>query len=92
MLSDKDAPGYLRNLGRHLDGIVTYPLSHPRGAGREALAEACAKQGIACRLAGDFPDGWRIARRWAGKGGVVLVCGSLAAAGDAYRHRVGAVP
>jgi dihydrofolate synthase/folylpolyglutamate synthase len=92
MLSDKDASGYLRNLGRHLDGIVTYPLSHPRGAGREALAEACAKQGIASRLAGDFPEGWRIARRWAGKGGVVLVCGSLAAAGDAYRHRVGFVP
>ena len=92
MLSDKDATGYLRNLGRHLDGIVTYPLSHPRGAGAGALAEACAKQGIAFRLAGDFPEGWRIARRWAGKGGVVLVCGSLAAAGDAYRHRVGFVP
>jgi dihydrofolate synthase/folylpolyglutamate synthase len=91
MLSDKDAPGYLRNLGRHFDGIVTYPLSHPRGAGRGSLAEACAKQGIACRLAEDFPEGWRIARRWAGKGGVVLVCGSLAAAGDAYRHRVGFV-
>ena len=91
MLSDKDASGYLRNLGRYLDGIVTYPLSHPRGAGREALAEACAGQGIACRLAGNFPEGWRIARRWAGKGGVVLVCGSLAAAGDAYRHRVGFV-
>ncbi|HEY6096921.1 MAG TPA: hypothetical protein VIU83_02610 [Candidatus Deferrimicrobium sp.] len=92
MLSDKDATGYLRNLGRHLDGIVTYPLSHPRGAGTEALAEACAVQGIACRVAVDFPEGWRIARRWSGKEGVVLVCGSLAAAGDAYRHRVGFVP
>ena len=92
MLSDKDPSGYLRHLGRHFDGIVTYTLSHPRGAGREALAEACAKQGIACRLAGDFPEGWRIARRWAGKGGVVLVCGSIAAVGDAYRHRVGFVP
>ena len=92
MLSDKDASGYLRHLGRHFDGIVAYSLSHPRGAGGEALAEACAKRGIACRLAGDFPEGWRIARRWAGKGGVVLVCGSLAAAGDAYRHRVGFVP
>lgn len=92
MLSDKDTSGFLRHLGRHFDGIVTYPLSHPRGAGREALAEACAKEGIACRLAGNFPEGWRIARRWAGKGGVVLVCGSLAAAGDAYRYRVGFVP
>jgi folylpolyglutamate synthase/dihydropteroate synthase len=91
MLSDKDAPGYLRKLGRHFDGVVTYPLSHPRGAERGSLAEACAKQGIACRLAGDFPEGWRMARRWAGNGGVVLVCGSLAAAGDAYRHRVGFV-
>lgn len=89
MLSDKDAPGYLRVLGRHFDGVVTYPLSHPRGAERGSLAAACAKHGIACRLAGDFQEGWRIARRWAGKGGVVLVCGSLAAAGDAYRHRVG---
>lgn len=91
MLIDKDAKGYLRALGRHLEGVVTYPLSHPRGAGRVALAEACAKRGIACRLAEDFPEGWRIARRWAGPGGVVLVCGSLAAAGDAYRHRVGFV-
>ena len=92
MLSDKDAAGYLRNLRRHLDGIVTYPLPHPRGAGTVALSEACARQGIACRLAADFREGWRIARRWAGNGGVVLVCGSLAAAGDAYRHRVGFVP
>ena len=92
MLSDKDPSGYLRHLGRHFDGIVTYPLTHPRGTVGEVLADACAKQGIACRLAGDFPEGWRIARRWAGKGGVLLVCGSLAAAGDAYRHRVGSVP
>ena len=91
MLSDKDTTGYLRCLLQHLDGIVTYPLSHPRGAGREALSEACSRQGIAFRLAGNFPEGWRIAHRWAGKGGVVLVCGSLAAAGDAYRHRVGFV-
>lgn len=91
MLSDKDAAGYLRNLGRHFAGIVTYPLSHPRRAGRGALAEACRARGIECRLAEDFPEGWRIARRWAGRGGVVLVCGSLAAAGDAYRHRVGSL-
>jgi dihydrofolate synthase/folylpolyglutamate synthase len=91
MLSDKDASGYLRILGRHIDGIVTYPLSHPRGAGKGALTGACAKEGIACRLEENFPEGWRAARRWAGKGGVVLVCGSLAAAGDAYLHRVGFV-
>jgi len=92
MLYDKDASGYLRELARHLDGIVTYPLSHPRGAGISALAAACGKRGIACRSAADFPEAWQSARRWAGAGGIVLVCGSLAAAGDAYRHRVGFVP
>jgi dihydrofolate synthase/folylpolyglutamate synthase len=91
MLADKDASGYLRKLAEHLDGIVAYPLSHPRGAEMPALAAACGKQGIEWRLARDFPEAWRAARRWAGKGGVVLVCGSLAAAGDAYRHRVGFV-
>ncbi|MBP2682893.1 MAG: Dihydrofolate synthase [Deltaproteobacteria bacterium] len=92
MLADKDASGYLRELARHLDGIVTYPLSHPRGAEISALAAACGKRGIAFRRAGNFPEAWRDARRWAGERGVVLVCGSLAAAGDAYRHRVGFVP
>ena len=92
MLADKDASGYLRELAEHLDGIVAYPLSHPRGAELPALAAACGKQGIEWRLARDFPGAWRAARRWTGKGGIVLVCGSLAAAGDAYRHRVGFVP
>jgi len=92
MLADKDASGYLRELSGNLDGIVAYPLAHPRGAENSALAAACRRQKIAWRLAGDFPEAWRAARRWAGKNGVVLVCGSLATAGDAYRHRVGFVP
>jgi dihydrofolate synthase/folylpolyglutamate synthase len=91
MLSDKDAHGYLRHLAPHLDGVVTYPLSHPRGTQGAMLSGVCERQGVECRLAGDFPEGWRIARRWAGKGGIVLVCGSLAVAGDAYRYRVGFV-
>jgi len=92
MLADKDASGYLRELAGHLDGVVTYPLSHPRGAEGPALAAACGKQGLEWRLAHDFRGAWRTARRWAGRAGIVLVCGSLAAAGDAYRHRVGFVP
>lgn len=92
MLADKDASGYLREIAGHLDGVVVYPLTHPRAAEVSALAAACGKQVIPWRLAGDFPGAWRAARRWTGKGGIVLVCGSLAAAGDAYRHRVGFVP
>jgi dihydrofolate synthase/folylpolyglutamate synthase len=92
MLSDKDASGYLRAISPCVDGVVTYPLSHERGADASVLARLCRRTGIPCRTARNFPEGWREAREWAGKRGVVLVCGSLVAVGDAYRHRVGSIP
>ncbi len=92
MLSDKDAAGYLRAISPCVEGVVTYPLAHERGSDASALARLCRGKGIPCRAAGNFSEGFREARGWAGKRGVVLVCGSLVAAGDAYRHRVGSVP
>lgn len=92
MLADKDPDGYLRSVAPHLCGIVTYPLEHPRAMPVASLARACRRRGIAYRTADGFPGAWEAARRWAGGAGVVLVCGSLAAAGDVYRHRVGFVP
>ncbi|RJP23676.1 MAG: bifunctional folylpolyglutamate synthase/dihydrofolate synthase [Deltaproteobacteria bacterium] len=92
MLADKDATGYLREIVPHLSGVVTYRLLHDRAADVETLRRASRLAGAECVVADDFPGGWRTARRWAGKGGVVLVCGSLAAAGDAYRHLEGEVP
>jgi len=92
MLADKDAPGYLRAVASRFDGLVTYPLRHDRAANVDALEECCRREGIPVRTASGFREGWRAARRWAGKDGVVLVCGSLAGAGEAYRNLAGGVP
>jgi dihydrofolate synthase/folylpolyglutamate synthase len=92
MLSDKDIYGYLRELSSCFDAVVTYPLLHERAADIAVLQKACKRAALPCRLAAGFNEGFLEARKWAGRDGVVLVCGSLAAAGDAYKHRIGFVP
>jgi len=92
MLADKDHAGYLRALAPHFHGVVTYPLRHERAGEVGYLAGHARSAGLPFVASGGFPEGWRAARRWAGRDGVVLVCGSLAAAAEAYRTRVGAVP
>ena len=89
MLADKDHRGYLRALAPHLDGFVTYPLRHDRAADGMLLAQRARSAGFPCVATEEFPQAWRAARRLAGRDGVVLVCGSLATAAEAYRHRVG---
>jgi dihydrofolate synthase/folylpolyglutamate synthase len=91
MLRDKDIGGFLRELSEAVDGWVVFPMEHERAASLEELAEACRKRGCPHRLSRDFAEGWTAARRWAGAGGMVIVCGSLAAVGEAYRHRVGEI-
>ena len=90
MLSDKDASGYLRELSPSIDAVVTYPLLHERAADAAVLLKACVKAALPCRAAADFSEGFLEAVKWAGRGGVVLVCGSLVAAGEAYKHLAGA--
>jgi len=46
MLSDKDATGYLRSLRQHLDGIVTYPLSHRAVRGGRRLRKRARGRGL----------------------------------------------
>ena len=89
MLADKDIAGFLREIAPVVDGVVAYPMETERAAPLPALSSALGKAGIRHRNAKDFPDGWEIARRWAGKDGMVIVCGSLMAAADAYRFRGG---
>ncbi len=91
MLADKDAAGYMRELSPLLDGVVAYRLDHERAADIGALERAC-RGAVPFRSAAGFDEGFIEARRSAGKGGVVLICGSLAGAGEAYRRRVGSVP
>ena len=89
MLADKDIAGFLREIAPVVDGVVAYPMETERAAPLPVLSSALGKAGIRHRDAKDFPDGWEIARRWAGKDGMVIVCGSLMAAADAYRFRGG---
>jgi dihydrofolate synthase/folylpolyglutamate synthase len=91
MLADKDHAGYLRALAPHFHGVVTYPLRHDRAADAGLLAARARSAGIPCIATAGFPEAWRAARRLAGKDGVVLVCGSLVTAAEAYRHRAGSV-
>ncbi len=91
MLADKDAAGYMRELSPLLDGVVAYGLDHERAADVGALERACGGA-VPFRAAAGFDEGFLEARRTAGEGGVVLICGSLAGAGEAYRRRVGCVP
>jgi folylpolyglutamate synthase/dihydropteroate synthase len=91
MLRDKDISGFLRVLSDVVDGWVIFPMEHERAAASESLSDACRRRGIAHRTSADFTGGWETARRWAGPGGIVIVCGSLAAVGEAYRHRVGEI-
>lgn len=92
MLGDKDRSGFLREMSRSVDGWVPYPLEHERATPLGKLAAACSRWKLPARPANDFLEGWEIARKWAGAGGMVIVCGSLAAVGDAFRHRVGRIP
>ena len=87
MLADKDMGGFLRELASAVDGVVAYPMEVERAASLPVLSSALRKEGIRYREAKDFADGWTIARRWAGKKGMTIVCGSLMAAADAYRFR-----
>jgi dihydrofolate synthase / folylpolyglutamate synthase len=92
MLRDKDVRGFLRELSSAVEDWVVYPLAHERAAPLGDLSSALRRAGLRWKEARDFPDGWREARRWAGTGGLVLVCGSFAAVGDAFRHRAGEAP
>ncbi len=92
MLGDKDLPGFLRALAGAVDAWVAYELNHERAAPLARLLAACGRAGVPVRPAEGFAAAWKAARAEAGRRGIVIVCGSLMAAGDAYRTRVGEVP
>ncbi len=92
MLGDKDAAGFLRALRGAVDLWVAYELGHERAAPLAGLLAACGKAGVPARPADGFAAAWTAARAEAGKDGIVIVCGSLVAVGEAWRRRVGDVP
>lgn len=92
MLREKDIRGFVRALSPVLDGWVAYPLDQGRAASLCALRGALQHAGVRWKEAGAFSEGFALAREWAGRDGEILVCGSLMAAADAYRFRVGRLP
>jgi len=92
MLGDKDAAGFLRALHGAVDLWVAYELDHERAAPLAGLVAACGKGGEPVRPAEGFAAAWKAARAEAGNDGIVIVCGSLVAVGEAWRRRVGEVP
>jgi folylpolyglutamate synthase/dihydropteroate synthase len=92
MLRDKDAAGFLRKLNDVVDGWVAFPMEHDRAATLGELAAECKRGKRAFLAADSFRKGWEAARHWAGNDGMVIVCGSLAAVGEAFRERVGEIP
>lgn len=92
MLGDKDLPGFVRALAGAVDLWIAYPLDHERAAPLARMLAACRRSGAPVRAAGGFDAAWKEARAGAGRDGIVIVCGSLVAVGDAYRVRVGEVP
>ena len=89
MLQEKDAGGFVRALTHAIDGWVAYPMEQERAASLADLAEVLRASRVEWMGSMGFREGWNIARSWAGRSGRVIVCGSLMAVGDAYRHRVG---
>ena len=92
MLRDKDASGFLGELAGVVDGWVAFPMDHERAASLAELTADLGRRKMPFLAADGFLAGWDVARRWAGAGGMVIVCGSLVAVGEAFRHRVGEVP
>ncbi|GAB4367100.1 MAG: folylpolyglutamate synthase/dihydrofolate synthase family protein [Deltaproteobacteria bacterium] len=92
MLRDKDARRFVRVLAPSIDGWVPYRMEQERAAPLDALVGVLRTLRVPVRPADRFPEGMRIARAWAGRAGRVLVCGSLMAAADAYRHRAESLP
>ncbi len=92
MLGDKDAGGFVRALHGAVDLWVAYELGHERAAPLPRLVAACRRSGEPVRSAEGFEEAWNAARAEAGGDGIVMVCGSLVAVGEAWRRRVGEIP
>lgn len=92
MLKEKDSGRFVRALAHAIDGWVAYPMEQDRSAPMADLTEVLRALRVEWKGSAGFREGWKIARDWAGRNGRVIVCGSLMAAGDAYRYRVGRLP
>jgi len=90
VLDDKDAAAMIASLARFARAVVATRSSHPRAAAPETLVHLARIAGMGA-LALEPPEAAVAeARRLAGMGGAVVVCGSLYLLADVRRHLVAA--
>lgn len=85
ILDDKDAVGLLADLAGRCDDLIVTTAQNPRATDAAVLASALAAAGIAAQVVPGPHVALRAARASAGRGGVVLVTGSLYLLADLLR-------
>jgi dihydrofolate synthase/folylpolyglutamate synthase len=80
-MADKDLAGLVDHLVGFADEVVTTAVDNPRAATPDHLAEVVAAAGLAVTAEADPERALAMARERAGRGGGVLVVGSLYLAG-----------
>jgi len=84
-LKDKDWKGMLATLAPKCDGMVINQLKEERAEGAESIATE-AKKYTAAEVVPDIKESVGRAKLLAGKGGMVLICGSLYMLGEAMER------
>lgn len=90
-LRDKDVAGMIAGIARFATALVAAPCGSPRETPPEEIGRMAAAAGLWTEVAPSATAALMAARRRAGEGGLVLVCGSLYLAG-AILGALGAIP
>lgn len=77
VLGDKDAAAMVGPLAEECDVLIATRSSHPRAAAPDVLAHLARLGGMTAETVEDPFDAIARGRRLAGRGGALLVCGSL---------------
>ena len=90
ILADKDARGMLRILGAAADELIVTENRSARSISANKLGSLCRMEGIENTVEPDFAKAIGLARRLAGKDGMICVTGSLFTVSEArifFRHQ-----
>lgn len=92
ILGDKDAAAMVTPLAGPCDMVIATRSSHPRAAAPDVIAHLAALAGMTAQVVEDPFMAIDRARQLAGRGGAVLVCGSLYLLSDVRDGVVAGVP
>ncbi len=82
MMADKDVEGFTDTLAPLAEAFVCVRPDNPRAMSAKKLGEKLKKHGKAVFIADSIPEGVEMAKKLAGKGGMVCATGSLYLMGD----------